>query len=137
MRFKGCCLFIVLALGCMQLARADSFYPPERINCNLSILGELHCANLDRNILKESTTNADLNNDRYDTFVFRSAVAYLFNQEATIYLGYYNFSGKIVRLTTVNKQIHPDLMNTNWKKITDDMYLCQAGYLQCGMIYRS
>lgn len=124
----------ILTLGLTSIGYASSrYYPPERINCKLDSTEKLSCSCFNRHYLAEDATNANLEKDKYEIFHFISAAAYFTtNQdEVRVFFTYHNPQGKLVKLKTINNSIRPDFDNGNWKKLTDDVYTCDAAYMQC------
>ena len=125
-----------LTLGLIGVAHANavsSYYPPERIHCMLSGQNEVSCDEFNRQYLVEDTSNADLQQNRHETFHFVSGAAYFTpdQKEAVIFYTYNNHHYKMVKLKTINPNIRPDLFNGNWRKVAEDIYTCDAGYMSC------
>lgn len=120
----------VLTLGINSAAFAfTDYYPPERLSCNLTN-NKLTCSDFNRNYLMEDTYTADFNKGE-EMFHFGSAVAYFAQNEASIFFTYHDNDNKMVKLKTVNTSIKPNLTKGQWKRVTDDIYTCDVGYMSC------
>jgi hypothetical protein len=123
----------VLTLGISSAAFA--FNAPERITCGLES-GRLNCSELNRNYLVEDVYSANFPKGKSITFNFNSAAAYFSTgmQEATVLFTYRNSASKMVRLKTAESSIKPDLRRGAWRKVNEDLYVCDEGYMSCPII---
>jgi hypothetical protein len=127
---------IVLALGLANVAYAkiNTYYPPERMHCGLSDAGKLSCHDFNRQYLTEDTYTANLS-DKEEAFYFYSAAAYYApsREETSVFFTYHNAKGKMAKLKTIQTTIRPDLSSGKWRKVGGDIYVCDAGYMSCGI----
>ncbi|MBA3661693.1 MAG: hypothetical protein H0W64_08205 [Gammaproteobacteria bacterium] len=127
---------MTLIIGLMSVANAtERYHPPERLTCKLNHLNKLKCHDFNRRLLIEDVSNATLSKDRTDVFNFVSGVAYSSpnHTETSVFFTYNNSKFKMVRLKTIHPSIQPDLANPNWKKFNDDIYTCNASYMDCAI----
>lgn len=124
---------VVFGFNGIACARPGSYYPPERLNCQLKNNARFQCEPIDRHYLVEDMTNANLQKNRTEVFHFVSAVAYFTanHLEASVFYTYENTSMKMVKLRTIDPSIRPDITHGTWKKFNNDIYTCDAGYLSC------
>lgn len=127
---------IACTLGWVSFAHASSnYYLPERILCKLDDNNRIACKEFNRSYFVEETTNANLTHQNEDVFHFVSAVAYFSSDrtESTIFVDYGNAHFQNVKLKNVNTSMRPDLENvkSEWVKLNDDIYTCDAGYMNC------
>lgn len=120
----------ISALMMSLSAYADSYLPPARIQCGLDEADQLNCHEFDRQFLTENTFDAGLQRNRAKTFLFYSAIA---DHDSLIYT-YKTLRFKTVTLKTANSSIRPDLAAGHWKKIGNELYVCDAGDAGCGML---
>ena len=128
--------FFLLVVSVSNVVYADhvsSYYPPERISCQLNGYDKLYCGEINRRYLVEDMTTANLEHGRDNVFYFVSAAAYVTpnNTEARVFFTYKDSQSKLVKLRTLTTSIWPDLKHGNWKKINDDIYVCDTGYMNC------
>lgn len=125
---------LTLILSCLtHNSFAQNYYPPERLTCMLDRHNKIKCYTFNRKLLKEETTNAELQRRKNSVFHFVSAVAYTTptRNETSVFYTYNDSMYKLLRLKTVHTRIQPDYTNPNWKKFNDDIYTCDAGYMNC------
>lgn len=138
MKLKAMIAACVLASGLSTLAQAQAltFSPPERVNCHINAAQKLNCDDFDRLYLMEDTFNADFQHGKEQAFHFASAAAYLSPGEhtSTVFFTYHNSQSKFVKLKTIPVTAFPDLENGHWKKLTNDIYTCDAGYMSCDIL---
>jgi hypothetical protein len=123
-----------LTLGLCGVAfAATDYFPPERINCKLNEVAQLSCEGFDRQYLSEDTYTVDFPPAKEMTLFFVKAVAYfdLRTNEASVFYTYNNSAHRMVKLKTINTQMRPDLTFQAWTKFMDNIYNCEAGYMQC------
>ena len=131
-KVMGC--VVVMVMGCSSVAYASngSYFPPERIHCAKTDTGRIRCEGFNHQYLTEDVHTADLSK-REDNFNFSSGVAYFTPDmsEASVFYTYKNADQRIVKLKTTSILIKPDLSNSAWTKVQDDLYVCDAGYMHC------
>lgn len=129
---------LAMTLGLSSLGHATpvTYYPPERIDCLMNETHHLSCNPLNREFVVENMTDTDLGQGESATFHFMKAIAYLptVTHEAQIEFVYHNNEGKLAKLHTVNPASRPDLKNGYWRQLADQLYLCEAGYLNCPIL---
>jgi len=122
---------LLLGLGSVAYAAGD-YFPPERIHCSrTNDAAKPVCTEFNRQYLTEDVaTNIEVGKD--EVFSFASGSAYYTPDNAVaVFFTYKNPHFKTVKLKTVNASIKPDLANGSWRKISGDLYICDAGYMHC------
>ncbi len=127
---------MTLGLTSLGLAGQVTYYPPERIDCLMNETHHLSCSPLNREFVVEDMTNTDLDQGEASTFHFIKGVAYFPTEthEAHIEFVYYNDKGNLAKLHTINPTSRPDLNHGYWRKLAGQLYLCEAGYLNCPIV---
>lgn len=126
---------VALSLGLTGVsAAANSYFPPERIHCTKATASKIRCEGFSHTYLTEDMASAHFDK-KEDTFYFVSGVAYFTPdmKEATVSFTYKNSEHNKMKLKTTSILLHPDLSNTtsSWNKVQDDLYTCDAGYMNC------
>lgn len=123
----------ILALGLISVAHA-SYPPPERLECQLNG-GKLNCEGFDRQYLTEHIYSAVFTEGEGKVLTFKSAAAYFTpnQKEWTVLVTYKDLHNKDVLLKTVNYSIKPDLKNGDWKRVKNEFYTCDSGYMNCSL----
>ncbi len=94
---------ITLGLGAVVFAQSvNSYYPPERINCNLDG-ARVSCEGFNHQYLAEDTYTANFDG-KEQTFAFASGAAYYNSDrsEVSVYYTYKNSEAKNVKLKTIS-----------------------------------
>ena len=134
MKLKSILVGLVTVLGLSTIAlsqAANSYYPPERINCNL-VGSKVSCEGFNHQYLAEDTYTANFDG-KDQVFGFASGAAYYNSDrsEVSVFYTYTNANAKNVKLKTVSTTIRPDFENGNWTKVAEDVYVCKSGYMHC------
>lgn len=110
-----------------------NYYPPERINCELNYDGRVICYEFNRHYLVEDPSNNVLQLERNEAFHFVSATSYTTPDESAnvVFFTYNNANNKTIKLKTIHWSITPDVKNGNWRKINEEIYVCDTGYMNC------
>ncbi len=122
---------LVLGLGSVAYAAGD-YFPPERINCSkTSDASKPVCTEFNRQYLTEDAAN-NLEVGKDEVFSYASGAAYFTpDHQTVIFYTYKNQHFKSIKLKTVNTSIKPDFTTGAWRKLKDDLYICDAGYMHC------
>lgn len=122
---------LALGIGSIAYARGD-YFPPERIHCSrASDTAKPICTEFNRQYLTEdAATTLEVGKDEVFSYV-SGAAYYTPDQQIAVFYTYKNSRFKSIKLKTINTAIKPDLANGSWRKIKDDLYVCDAGYMNC------
>jgi hypothetical protein len=128
----GCMLALSVGLSGVALA-AGSYYPPERLHCQVSEAGKLACADFNREYLTEATYTANFEPGKEVIFIFASGSAFAAGDEWSVFYTYKDMYGKNIRLKSANTSIHPDFDAGEWNKMKN-YFVCTAGYMSCPIV---
>lgn len=128
----------ILAVGLVNVAiagRTTHFNPPERMDCVMNVSRHLECNGFNHDILEHDVSTVDLPVGGDVTVHFSSAVAYLTpdHTESSIFFTYRDTKQKMVRLKTLDAYAKPVWESGHWKKINDEIYTCDSGYMNCSI----
>lgn len=123
---------LVLGMSGVVHAAGD-YFPPERLHCSMDSLNKLTCDGFSRQYLVEDTYTVNLPAGKEVSLMFSSGVAYFTpdQNETSIFFTYKDNFNKTIKLKTVNTSIRPDLKNGEWKKLKNEFYTCDSGYMSC------
>lgn len=115
--------------------RTTLYYPPERIDCVMNVAHHLECYGYNQDVLVQDVSTVDLPVGGDVTAHFSSAVAYLTpdHSESSIFFTYRDTKQKMVRLKTLDAYAKPVWESGHWKKINDEIYTCDSGYMNCSI----
>jgi hypothetical protein len=123
---------VALGLGLSSVSYASSFFPPERISCTKNAAGSIRCEGFNHSYLVEGVSTSLFKNNE-DTFYFDTGSA-IFTpgmDEAAVSYTYKNSDHRIMKLRTTSVRLYPDFSNSSWTKVHEDLYMCDAGYMNC------
>lgn len=129
-KFARLSAFFSLLLS-TNLYAQGSYFPPERLYCNLDVAGKVECQGIDNDYLTPAQSMGVRKDGDVFFFVSGEATLSADRKEALIMFTYKTPTSKVVKLAGASSAVMPNLSTRgNWIENKDHTLTCTA-YMRC------